>query len=140
MIGLITVDWLTAFYKHIDSNSWVLLLMDNFSAHLTGIGMAPPSSIRIQMLLENSTSIFQPLDQGITQGFKVFYRRQWLKFIIEQFDRRADPLSSVTLYHTIRWSVGAWMFDVTNSTICNCFCDPFGSCHLDKLKGVNQSR
>jgi hypothetical protein len=72
-------EWLLEFYTHIGSTREVLLTMDNFSAHYTAIEISPPPpNIRICWLPANSTSRFQPLDQGIIQNFKAYYKRQWL--------------------------------------------------------------
>jgi hypothetical protein len=117
----IMVQWLQAFYRHIGSRN-VMLCMDNFSAHISGVEEAPPpSNIRIIWLPANSTSHFQPLDQGIIQNLKLYYRKQWLAFIINQFEHEIDPYASMTVYHTIRWCIRAWRYDVTNATIYNCF-------------------
>jgi hypothetical protein len=61
--------------------------MDNFSAHYSTIEISPLlSNIRIYWLPANSTSRFQPLDQGIIQNFKAFYKRQWLQFALEVYE------------------------------------------------------
>jgi hypothetical protein len=59
-------EWLRNFYLRIGRQRRVLLLLDNFSAHLLALEKAPPSSnIRIVFLPANATSLYQPLDQGI---------------------------------------------------------------------------
>jgi hypothetical protein len=58
-------EWLQKFFSHIGSIWEVLPTMDNFSAHYSAIELSPPSNIRICWLPTNSTSRFQPLDQGI---------------------------------------------------------------------------
>ena len=76
MNSFIMKDWLLAFYRHIGPHI-VLLTMDNLPAYLSGLELAPPlSNIRIQWLPPNSTSRFQPLNQGIIQNFKVYYQKQ----------------------------------------------------------------
>lgn len=69
-------EWLHTFYSHIGSRT-ILLLMDNFPAHIEGANLAPPPNIRIQWLPANSTSLYQPLDQGIIQNLKTHYRKYW---------------------------------------------------------------
>lgn len=60
--ALLMREWLAAFYAHIGARS-VLLLMDNFPAHIKGVELLPPpGNIRIQWLPLNSISIYQPLD------------------------------------------------------------------------------
>ena len=76
MDSLIMKDWLQYFYNHIGSSRRVILLLDNFSAHASGIDLnPPPPNIYIQWLPPNATSRYQPLDQGIIQNVKVYYRR-----------------------------------------------------------------
>ena len=70
------VEWLQAFYRHIGSRS-VILTMDNLKAHINAIEQSPPpSNIHVIWLPKNSTSVFQPLDQGIINNLKVHYRKQ----------------------------------------------------------------
>jgi DDE superfamily endonuclease/Fission yeast centromere protein N-terminal domain/Tc5 transposase DNA-binding domain len=121
MTTLIMVEWLYSFYTHIGLRR-VLLLMDNFSAHIKAIELAPPpENIRIQWLPPNATSVFQPLDQGIIQNTKVYYRKQLLRFSIESYKRNVNPTSCITVYHAIKWLCQAWIHDVDNSTIMACF-------------------
>ena len=69
--------------------------MDNFSAHITGIELhPPPSNIRIEWLPPNSTSRTQPLDQGIIQNFKVYYRQQQLLIMLSCFDMEEDDTAT----------------------------------------------
>lgn len=59
-------EWFRSFYRHISKQRRVLLLLDNFSAHLCALEDAPPpSNIRVLFFPSNATSIYQPLDQGI---------------------------------------------------------------------------
>jgi hypothetical protein len=121
MTTAVMTEWLGLFYSHIGSRT-VILCMDNLKTHIKGVETAPPpSNIRIIWLPKNSTSIFQPLDQGIIQNFKVHYRRQWLAFIITELDHNRDPFSCVTVYNAVRWSLSAWKYSITNTTIYNCF-------------------
>ena len=83
MDTMIMKEWLSVFYSHIRSRT-VLLTMDNYPAHLSGLELAPsPPNVRIQWLPANSTSRFQPLDQGIIQNLKVYYRKQWLRYMLK---------------------------------------------------------
>jgi hypothetical protein len=72
-------EWLSAFYKHISKQRRVLLLMDNFSAHLSTLDSTPPpSNIKVLFFPVNATSVYQPLDQGIIQNLKHHYRKKWI--------------------------------------------------------------
>jgi hypothetical protein len=115
------VEWLQAFYKHIGTRK-VILTMDNLKAHINGVEEAPPpSNIHIIWLPKNSTSVFQPLDQGIIQNLKIYYRKQWMRFIVDSIDQQRNPSETVTLYETIHWCLTAWNDQVTNTTIYRCF-------------------
>lgn len=118
----IMVEWLHAFYQHIGSTRQVLLTMDNFSAHYSAIELHPPPlNIRICWLPANSTSRFQPLDQGIIQSFKACYRRQWLSYMLKCFDTNQNPMDTMNLHLAIRWTVRSWNQHLLHSTIYNCF-------------------
>ena len=96
-------EWLLEFYTHIGSTREVLLTMDNFSAHYTAIEISPPPpNIRICWLPANSTSRFQPLDQGIIQNFKAYYKRQWLQFALEAYESNIDPQKTINIRLVIR--------------------------------------
>ena len=121
MNSIVMREWLTSFYAHVNSR-YVLLLMDNFSAHISGVELAPPPpNIKIQWLPANSTSKFQPLDQGIIQNLKTHFKKQWLRFILASLTEERDPYKTVTLLNTLRWIAQAWTYDVQNTTIYACF-------------------
>ena len=56
----------------------VLLLLDNFSGHDLGVqlvgGKQGLANIQVEWPPANTTSHWQPLDQGIIASFKVLYR------------------------------------------------------------------
>jgi hypothetical protein len=56
----------------------VLLLLDNFSGHELGVqlvrGKQGLSNVQVEWLPPNTTSHWQPLDQGIITSFKLQYR------------------------------------------------------------------
>jgi hypothetical protein len=111
-------EWLHAFYQHIGTTREVLLTMDNLSAHNTALELCPPpTNIRICWLPANSTSRFQPLDQGIIQSFKCHYRRQWLSFMLDAFTSDRNLLTLMNLHFAVRWILRSWNHYVTNTTI-----------------------
>lgn len=120
METLLMADWLRAFYRWIGHRS-IILLMDNLSAHKAGVEIAPPpSNIRIQWLPKNSTSRYQPLDQGIIQNLKSHYKRRWLQFMVQNYEAGNNPLVLMSLFNAVRWISQSWD-DVTASTIYRCF-------------------
>jgi hypothetical protein len=100
----IMCEWLQEFYSHIGPKREVLLTMDNFPPHLCAVEITPPPrNIRICWLPANSTSRFQPLDQGIIQNLKAYYKRHWLKFTLESYEQEIDPQSGMNIRLAIRW-------------------------------------
>lgn len=115
-------QWLRTFYLRIGRQRRVLLLMDNFSAHLLALEKAPPpSNIRIVFLPANATSLYQPLDQGIIQNLKHYYRKSWMYWMIGMVDRGIDPRDRMSLNYTLRWLTQAWRTKVISETIQNCY-------------------
>jgi hypothetical protein len=122
MRGDIIGEWLRAFYKHIGKQRRVLLLMDNFSAHLSALDYAPPpSNIKVLFFPANATSVYQPLDQGIIQNLKHHYRKKWIIWMINMIDRGVNPVERMSLYYTLHWITQVWRNDVLDRTIQNCF-------------------
>jgi hypothetical protein len=122
MTQFVMKEWLDAFYLHIGLNRNVLLVMDNCSSHIKGLEHSPPPlNVRLLFLPPNSTSRFQPLDQGIIASLKAHYRRQWLQYMLSAYENFSNPLDSMTIHLALRWLIRSWHHDVTNCTIYNCF-------------------
>jgi hypothetical protein len=103
----------------------VLLLMDNFSGHELSVhlvgGQQGLSNVRIEWLPPNTTSEWQPMDQGIIASFKLHYRRQWVTFMIQQHEANKNPQKSVNLLKAIQWTRVAWEQLVSSTTIQKCW-------------------
>ena len=117
------LNWLNSMMK--SENRKVLLLMDNFSAHESAVkelgGETALSNVEIEWLPPNTTSHWQPLDQGIIASFKLQYRKMWIAYMIRQFDKEMDPLKTVTLLEVINWTAEAWNHYVRPLTIERCW-------------------
>jgi hypothetical protein len=99
-----------------------VLLLDNFSAHLSALEYAPPpSNIKVVFLPLNATSVYQPLDQGIIRNLKHYYRKKWLTWMVDIIDRGVDPTQRISLYYILYWITQAWRRDVLDETIQKCF-------------------
>lgn len=107
----------------------MVLLMDNFSAHDLGVqiigGVTALTNALIIWLPANTTSKWQPLDQGIINAWKAHTRRHLVRYllrIVEQgpIDVQVE-LPKVKILQAIRCAVEAWNNDVQPSTIFNCF-------------------
>ena len=99
----------------------IFLLLDNFSGHEIGVekvgGVDGLLNVKILWLPPNTTSHWQPLDQGIIASFKLYYRRQWVEYIIRMLNSDKDPNKTVTLLKAIQWTRIAWNDYVTDITI-----------------------
>ena len=103
----------------------VLLLLDNFSGHELGVqkvgGLDGLKNVKIRWLPPNTTSHWQPLDQGIIASFKLHYRRQWVDYILRILQTNKEPNKTVNLLKAIQWTRIAWNDCVTDTTIRRCF-------------------
>jgi hypothetical protein len=124
MTGVIMEEYLRWFNNKMHGRK-VLLLLDNFSGHELGVeligGLEGLSNVRIAWLPPNTTSHWQPLDQGIIASFKLSYRRQWVAYMLRQFEAEKDPNRTVTLLKAVQWTRVAWSECVTAETIQKCF-------------------
>lgn len=122
MTGNIMREWLRWFDSQMTGRK-VALLMDNFSAHEAAfeeIGSELKNTLVI-WLPANSTSRYQPLDQGIIRTWKAYWKRQWVVYMMAQFDNHQDPISTITILQAIRWAIPAWHIDVKEAAILGCF-------------------
>jgi hypothetical protein len=111
MTGIICAEFLRWFDNKMRGRK-VLLLMDNFSGHELGVQLVGDKTslqnVEIEFLLKNTTSHWQPLDQGIISQYKLAYRKMWISYMIREFEAGRDPNKTVTLLHAVRWTVEAW--------------------------------
>ena len=101
-------------------NRKFLLLIDNCPAHPRDIQL---SNVRIEFLPPNTTSVVQPMDQGIIRCLKAHYRKLLLRHLLVRFDSVnsvSELCESVNMLHAIQWLVQAWK-DVPIECITNCF-------------------
>ena len=122
--GLFT-DWIQDWDKQLRrENRKILLLVDNCSAHPKVQGL---TNIELRFLPPNTTSIIQPMDQGVIKNLKTLYRREVLSSILAEIDnnhgseetavkiaRRISILSAIYMIAT-SWDA------VKSTTVSNCF-------------------
>ena len=81
----------------------------------------------------NSTSLLQPLDQGIIQNFKVLYRKLLIERILVEIDRERTNAFALankfSVYDSIQMIYLAWSL-VLHVTIKACFL----KCGFQKIK------
>ena len=124
MTGIIMEEYLQQLDNKIrGANRKVLLLLDNFSGHELGVelvgGKQGLSNIRVEWLPPNTTSHWQPLDQGIIASFKTIYRKEWILYMLRQYEENKDLNKTVNLLKAIQWTRKAWD-QVTDTTIQRC--------------------
>lgn len=100
-----------------------LLFADNAPSHSKDIIL---SNVKVKFLPANTTSILQPLDQGIIRAFKARYRKHLLRSLLSQMEtvsNATELCKSITVLDAIRWIDRAWG-ETTETTIVKCFRDP----------------
>lgn len=65
----------------------VLLLVDNTGGHADDLSY---DGVQIEFLPPNTTSLIQPMDQGIIRAFKALYTRNTLQHLVEAMDSDQD--------------------------------------------------
>ncbi|XP_067945048.1 uncharacterized protein [Watersipora subatra] len=94
-------------------------------------------SIRLLFTLPNTTSVLQPIDQGIFRTFESYYRQQVLQFTVDYIDTHGKkPDASINVLQAIHWVDRAWS-RVTKETIANCFHHVFGHTNLDQTDATS---
>ena len=99
--------------------------MDNFSGHELAVqlvgGLQGLSNIRIAWLPPNTTSVWQPIDQGIIASFKLQYRRQWVTFMLREYEAGKNPQRTMNLLKAIQQTRVVQEQSVTTDYIKKCW-------------------
>lgn len=112
MFERILRDWDSSLKKE---KRKILLLVDNCPAHPNVQNL---SSIKLVFLPPNTTSVLQPMDQGVIRCLKSNYRKQLMLKIIRDADNNTQ--STITLLDAIDMVASAWQ-SVKSTTIANSF-------------------
>ncbi|KZZ94480.1 mariner-Tc1 transposon family protein [Ascosphaera apis ARSEF 7405] len=124
MTATIFEEWLQWFDNRMRHRK-VLLLLDNFSAHTLATTQLYDRgqllNTRIVFLPPNTTSVYQPLDQGIIASFKAHWRARWIQFILHENEKGHEFMNTMNVLFAIRWGNMVWDIEVKNETIRNCF-------------------
>uniref|UniRef100_A0A914W2W7 HTH CENPB-type domain-containing protein n=1 Tax=Plectus sambesii TaxID=2011161 RepID=A0A914W2W7_9BILA len=108
--------------KMIKQKRKVLLFADNASCHKLEKGIVL-KNVTIQFLPANTTSIIQPLDQGIIRAFKMYYRQRIVRqqlLALEKGLSMEQFAKTITVLEALRMVERSWG-SVTSTTIQNCF-------------------
>lgn len=121
MTAEIMTEWLDQLDRKMKrQNRKILLFLDNAASHPEIIEL---DNITLVFFPANTTSICQPLDQGIIRALKVKYRLSVTKQIIslmETCESATELSKKITVLDAITWIADAWA-SVKESTITKCF-------------------
>ncbi|XP_049304087.1 tigger transposable element-derived protein 6-like [Bactrocera dorsalis] len=99
----------------------VLLIVDNAACHkVNGLNV---ENVKITFLPPNTTSLLQPLDQGIIHCFKVYFRQIMVRkqiLAIENGLSIKQFITSISILDALNFIKRAWWL-VKSDTIRNCF-------------------
>lgn len=116
MTSALFEKWLSNFDKKMSlKGKKVHLLIDNCTAHNTKKKFY---SIKVEFLPPNTTSQLQPMDQGIIQNFKILYRKEVIRKMVNDIDEGRS--FSINLLQTMLMCYKAWE-NFEKTTIVNCF-------------------
>ncbi|GFR71413.1 tigger transposable element-derived protein 6 [Elysia marginata] len=91
----IFTHWLMGFNEKMkQQNRHVLLFLDNAPAHPT----KQFSNVKLQFFPANTTSVLQPLDQGVIQAVKLRYRKAQFRYMMTEMEADAgfSPSNDLT--------------------------------------------
>ena len=118
-------EWLSSYnHRLLHENRRILLFVDNSSTHNI-TNSSDLKNVELIFLSPNTTSLLQPLDQGIIQNFKLKYRKLLVKRVLCELDEdNSDECirlaKKISVYDSIQMIDSAWK-SVSQNTIGNCF-------------------
>ncbi|XP_056649105.1 tigger transposable element-derived protein 4-like [Diorhabda sublineata] len=116
MTSIIFSDWLRNLNQEMKAQKRkILMFVDNCTAHNN---MPELSHIKLVYLPAYTTSKLQPMDQGIIDNFKIYYRKEVVRHVIKSTEDNQCP--QIDVLQAMRFARKAW-FSVTKTTIANCF-------------------
>lgn len=99
-----------------ENNRKILLLVDNAPSHIVREDL---SHIRVEFLPKDTTSVLQPLDQGIIRSFKAHYKNILINYLIAIGNNTAETMRTINMGMVVNWISEAWE-KVSETTIANC--------------------
>ncbi|XP_050400164.1 tigger transposable element-derived protein 6 isoform X2 [Patella vulgata] len=108
MTSAIFSDWLEELNRQMRrQRRHILLFMDNAASHISDTY----SNVIIKFFPPNTTSILQPLEQGIIRSFKARFRLHMMNHLITRIDecnQANDLVKQITVLDAIHWIVRSW--------------------------------
>ena len=85
-------------------NRKIALLIDNCPVHST---IADLSNVKLIFLPLNTTSVSQPMGQGLIKCLKAFYRRRLVNLMIKRLEQIKD-LPKISILRALQLLVASW--------------------------------
>ncbi|XP_017050529.2 tigger transposable element-derived protein 4-like [Drosophila ficusphila] len=119
MTSTIFINWVRGWNAELKKQrKKILLLVDNCPAHPT---ISDLTNITLVFLPPNTTSVLQPMDQGIIRVIKSIFRKNLVLKIISNMDEtQNENYPKITILDAILMINDAWQ-QVSPMTIANCF-------------------
>ncbi|CAG2205244.1 unnamed protein product [Mytilus edulis] len=86
----------------------ILMFLDNASSHSKELNL---SNLTLKFLPANTTSVLQPLDQGIIRAFKARYRKLMISSLLTKIDQTqsaSELCREINVLDAIYWVTRAW--------------------------------
>ena len=139
------VPFIETYNKDHNLDNKAMLILDNASVHPVELGQLYPH-IKIVFLPPNTTSLIQPLDQGIIANFKVFYLRCTLEKLAFAIAENNEDIRSHWKKFNIKMAVAiiseSWA-QVSYITMNNCWKQLWPECiksHVDEGNALELSK
>jgi len=113
MTGSLFAEWIRDFDRSLNGKK-IALVLDGATSHVE----VETVNITLVFLIPNTTSVCQPMDQGIIQAFKMLYRKKVVYEYMTAFDENRPP--NITLKTALEWILISWK-DMKTTTFVNCF-------------------
>ena len=95
----------------------VILLLDNATGHPGDLSSAD-LNVEVMFLPPNTTSLIQPMDQGVIRSFKANYMKIFIVNVLESKENYEEAVKNFNMLHCVQNVVKAWS-EVTEDTAAN---------------------
>ena len=94
----------------------IALIIDNCPAHPS---ISNLTNVQLVFLPPNTTSILQPMDQGVIRSLKAHYRGRVVRLLCRVLEKK-EPCPTISILQSVKIPVDSWEV-VSKETIINCF-------------------
>ena len=120
MTTFLYTEWLHWFDRKMNGRK-VLLFVDNAPTH----GKIQLKNVTVKYFPANTTSVCQPMDQGIIQTLKLKYRKRQLQYVVDQIETQPgksgnEILKDISILDAAYWISTGWD-NVDENTINKCY-------------------